>query len=151
MVPEDSEAVVTLLATLVRGGAISEHANAYGGAGDDAAILRAVHLLMENPQLGFIWLTEERSQIVGLVVVCFAVSTNLGKLVAKVPDFVVREDARGRGAGRFLISSLVDELRKLDIGRIDLGVHDTNVSACKFYERVGFVKNHELGMSLVLR
>jgi len=42
------------------------------------------------------------------------------------------------------------ELRAIGVGRVDLGVHDKQHSRTRFYERLGFVSNHETGMALVL-
>lgn len=150
MQPEDQAEAAALLASLIRSDHIAEHSAAYGGAGEDAAIRLALKLFLDRPDLGFIWLAVEDSTVVGLVTVCFAVSTNLGAIVAKLPDFVVTANARGRGIGRFMVTSLVEELRSIGIGRVDLGVHETNAGARRFYDRLGFVVNHELGMSLVL-
>ena len=150
MQSEDEADSAALLATLIRSDEIAGHSGAYGGAGEDAAIHRALRLFLERPELGFAWLTFEEPKLVGLATVCLAISTNLGGMVAKVPDFVVSADARGRGIGQFLMETLVRELTAIGVGRIDLGVHDNNTSARRFYRRVGFVENHELGMSLVL-
>jgi ribosomal protein S18 acetylase RimI-like enzyme len=150
MKPEDRVAAAALLASLIQGDGIAEHSAAYGGAGDDAAIERAFKLFLDRPDLGFIWLTLRESKPVALVTVCFVVSTNLGGLVAKIPDFVVSTDARRQGIGRLTMASLVEELRPLGVGRIDLGVHDNNSKARAFYDSLGFISNHEVGMSLVL-
>jgi GNAT superfamily N-acetyltransferase len=139
-----------LLATLVRGAGIAEHAGAYGGAGDDASIESALALLVERPELGFGWLVEEANAIVAVATACFMVSTNIGAIVARVPDLVAAEKARGRGVGEFAIATLATELRGIGVRRLDLGVHDNNARARRFYERLGFVTNHETGMSLVL-
>lgn len=150
MQPGDQAEAAVLLASLIHSDHVAEHSAAYGGAGEDAAIRRALRLFLDRPELGFTWLTVEDSMVVGLITVCFAVSTNLGAIVAKLPDFVVTADARRRGVGRFMMASLVEELRRMKVGRVDLGVHETNDGARRFYERLGFIANHELGMSLVL-
>jgi ribosomal protein S18 acetylase RimI-like enzyme len=148
---EDLDEVVTLLAPFLASDDIAQHAQAYGGAGDDAAIRRAIGALLDRPELGFVWLVTEDSLIAAAAVVCFAVSTNLGGIVAKIPDFVVREDRRSIGIGSYLLSSLTGELAGLGAGRIDLGVHSSNAGARRFYERHGFVTNHEIGMTLRIR
>lgn len=150
MQPQDRAEAAALLAHFVRSDSIAPHSHAYGGAGDDLAIHRALTLFFERPDLGFTWLTFDDLRLVGLTTVCFAISTNLGAIVAKVPDVVVTERARSRGIGRFIMETLARELRSVGVGRIDLGVHEGNDGARRFYERVGFVDNHESGMSLVL-
>jgi ribosomal protein S18 acetylase RimI-like enzyme len=150
METQDVVGCTALLATLVRGEGIAEHAQAYGGAGEDASIENALRLLTNRSTLGFVWLTEEAGAIVAVATVCFMVSTNIGAIVARVPDLVVAEKARGRGVGAFAIASLAAELRAIGVRRLDLGVHDNNPRARHFYERLGFVTNHETGMALVL-
>jgi len=150
METRDIDGCIALLARLVRGEGIAEHARAYGGAGDDASIERALGLLIDRPALGFGWLVEEAGALVAVATVCFVVSTNIGAIVARVPDLVVTEEARGQGVGAFTIASLAAELRAQGIARLDLGVHDNNSAARRFYERLGFVTNHETGMALVL-
>ena len=147
---EDEPQAAAILAEFIRSDRIAEHSAAYGGAGEDAAIRRALRLFLDRPDLGFTWLTFLDSASVGLTTVCFAISTNLGSMVAKLPDFVIIPDARRRGIGRFMMASLVEELKNAGVGRIDLGVHETNTGARRFYDRLGFIANHELGMSLVL-
>jgi GNAT superfamily N-acetyltransferase len=139
-----------LLASLVRAENIALHAGAYGGPGEDADIERALALFLDRRELGFVWLVEEDTAVVALATVSLAVSTHMGAVVAKVPDLVVRGDARGRGVGAFAVESLGEELRAIGAARIDLGVHENNADARRFYERLGFVANHETGMSLVL-
>jgi len=147
---QDIAGCTSLLATLVRSEGIAEHAQAYGCTGDDASIENALQLLTNRSALGFVWLTEEAGAILAVATVCFMVSTNMGAVVARVPDLVVAEKARGRGVGAFAIGSLAAELRAIGVGRVDLGVHDNNIHARRFYERLGFVSNHETGMALVL-
>jgi GNAT superfamily N-acetyltransferase len=139
-----------LLATLVRGDGVAQHAQAYGGKGDDDSIEKVLRLLSDRSALGFVWLVEEAGSIVAVATVCYLVSTNMGAVVARVPDLVVAENARGRGVGAYAIGSLAAELRAIGVGRLDLGVHDDNARARRFYERLGFVTNHEIGMALVL-
>ena len=150
MGPGDVGESAALIATLLGGEGVAEHAGAYGGAGDTAAIRRALELLLERPELGFAWLVFDGTAPVGIAIASLSVSTNFGGLVAKVPDLVVRPDARGTGVGRFLVESLMDELRRIGAGRLDLGVHDGNDGAKRFYDRLGFVQNHEIGLSRLL-
>jgi GNAT superfamily N-acetyltransferase len=146
----DRDAVLELLCRFLRGDEVGAHADAYGGTADAAAVLRALELFEDNPAIGFVWVALDGEAIVGVITVCFTISSNLGSLVAKIVDFVVAEHARGKGVGRMLLHSLIAELSPSGVGRIDLGVHDSNVGARRFYERVGFRQNYELGLSLLL-
>lgn len=139
-----------LLTSFINSDVVGAHRDVYGGDADASAVDRALALFLEHPNMGFVWIAREGSALVGLAVVCLAVSTNIGGLVAKLPDVVVAASQRGRGIGALLMTSLADELRAAKVRRIDLGVHDDNSGARRFYERLGFAANHEIGMSLVL-
>ncbi|HYS05692.1 MAG TPA: GNAT family N-acetyltransferase [Candidatus Dormibacteraeota bacterium] len=50
----------------------------------------------------------------------------------------VLPELRHRGVGRRLMSAVYDELRRLKVAVLDIGVVATNESARRFYERQGF-------------
>lgn len=150
MAAADLSESAALLIAFLNSDIVGAHRDAYGGEADASAVDRALSLFLKEPALGFVWIARNDEALVGLAVVCLTVSTNIGGIVAKLPDVVVTPRERGRGIGALLMNSLRDELRRSNVRRIDLGVHDDNVDARRFYERLGFVANHEIGMSWVL-
>ena len=116
-------------------------ASAYGDGGIEA-LDRALALFLERPALGFVWLAraeqESRREFVGACVVCRAISTSRGSLVAKLDDVVIRDGWQGRGVGSMMLASLAARLRAEGATRIDTACHRDNKGAWRFYERLGF-------------
>ena len=121
----------------------------YGDRGGPA-VGRALQLFLSRPELGFVWLGTNETGPVAVCVVCFAVSTSTGTLVAKLDDVYVAPHARGRGTGTLLLTSLAAELSALGVARIDTSVHVRNVRAKRYYERNGFRPLGEERLSLLL-
>ena len=121
----------------------------YGDGGPDA-LKRAVQLFVERPELGFVWMASLKGEVVGCCVVCYAISTSRGSIVAKLDDVNVRPGLEGRGIGSAMIESLKAELRRIGVTRIDTATHFDNPGARRFYERHGFASLREERMSCLL-
>jgi GNAT superfamily N-acetyltransferase len=126
-----------------------EVAAVYGDAGP-GALRRALRLFIEKPELGFVWMARSGSDVVGCCVVCYAISTSRGAVVAKLDDVNVRPGLEGRGVGSAMLDSLKAELRRFGVERIDTATHFDNRGARRFYERHGFASLHEERMSCLL-
>ena len=126
-----------------------EVASVYGDAGPDA-LKKALHLFIQKPELGFVWTARDGDVVVGCCVVCFAISTSRGSIVAKLDDVNVRPGLEGRGVGSAMMASLKDELRRIGVTRIDTATHFDNPGARRFYERHGFASLREERMSCLL-
>jgi GNAT superfamily N-acetyltransferase len=122
---------------------------AYGDAGPEA-LKRALRLLLAHPELGFVWVVWDSGTAVGCCVVCYAVSTSAGAVVAKLDDVCVLRGREGQGIGTLLIDSLKIELRRRDVRRIDTSCHLENRRARDFYLRHGFRRLNEERLALVL-
>lgn len=118
-------------------------ASAYGD-GDPAALERALGLFIARPEIGFVWLAwadtgaSPHPLAVGACVVCRAISTARGTLVAKLDDVTIAADWQGRGVGGRMLTALAEHLRAEGISRIDCGCHRSNEGAWRFYARLGF-------------
>jgi len=116
-------------------------AAAYGDGGADA-LDRALGLFLERPEIGFVWLAfaprPGTRRVLGACVVCYAISTSRGALVAKLDDVSIAGHARGQGVGGRMLGALFDELARIGVARIDCGCHRDNEGAWRFYERLGF-------------
>lgn len=126
-----------------------EVAAAYGDGGPQA-LRRALEMFVARPELGFVWMAEREGQVAGCCVVCYAISTSRGSVVAKLDDVNVRPGLEGQGIGGFMIQSLKDELRRAGATRIDTATHFDNPGARRFYERHGFATLREERMSCLL-
>ena len=124
-------------------------ASVYGDGGPEA-LARALRLFVERPELGFVWMARAGREVVGCCVVCFAISTSRGSVVAKLDDVNVRPGLEGRGVGSAMMASLKDELRTAGVTRIDTATHFDHPGARRFYERHGFASLREERMSCLL-
>ena len=122
---------------------------AYGDRGV-VGLNDALYLFLERPELGFVWIARDEQGVAGICVVCYAISTSLGSVVAKLDDVSVKEDRRGQGVGTVMIEQLKEELRGQAVMRIDIAVHVDNPEAKRFYERLGFAALNEERLACVI-
>ncbi len=124
-------------------------ANVYGDCGIEA-LRRALALFIARPELGFVWMARRGPQVVGCCVVCYAISTSRGALVAKLDDVNVRPGLEGGGVGSAMLAQLKDELRRMGVARIDTASHFDNPRARRFYQRHGFASLREERLACLL-
>ena len=124
-------------------------ASAYGDEGPPA-LARALDLFIARPEIGFVWLASIDDDVVGVCVVCYAISTSRGAVVAKLDDVTIVSRWRRQGAGSAMLEHLRDHLRRAGIGRIDTACHRGNPNAWRFYERQGYRPLGEERIALVL-
>src|SRR6266487_4178934 len=75
---------------------------AYGDRGAEG-LKKALELFLKRPELGFVWMARDDKGIAGICVVCYAISTSMGAVVAKLDDVSVKADRRGKGIGTALM------------------------------------------------
>jgi GNAT superfamily N-acetyltransferase len=122
---------------------------AYGDRGHKA-LRRAIKLFLAHPELGFVWLAYEHKKPVGVCVVCYAISTSIGGLVAKLDDVFVVEEKQREGVATRMLFALKKTLRSKGILRIDTSVYKRNRGAENYYEHLKFKMLGEERLSLVL-
>ena len=121
----------------------------YGDGGTEA-LDRALDLFLARPELGFVWLARSGNEAVGACVVCRAISTSRGTLVAKLDDVTIHEQWQGRGVGGQMLRALWTHLAAEGMSRVDCACHRANEGAWRFYERLGFVPLDEERLALLL-
>lgn len=131
-----------------------DSSGAYGDAGAPP-IGQALDMFIARPELGFVWLAfrdggTAGTEAVGMCVVCYAISTSLGAVVAKLDDVFIAAGARGQGVGSAMLKALGAELKAANVLRIDSAVHVKNEGAARFYARAGFKPLHEERIALLL-
>ncbi len=128
-------------------------AAAYGDGGCPA-LDRALALFLERPELGFVWMARvrdgARDTVAGACVVCYAISTSRGGLVAKLDDVTIDAGWQGRGVGSAMLDALVRELLRGGVTRIDTACHRANALAWRFYQQLGFLPLAEERIARVL-
>ncbi len=147
--PDVTDAFMMLSAFLNEDEHYLASSKAYGDRGIQG-LNDALYLFLEHPDLGFVWMAYDEQGAAGICVICYAVSTSMGALVAKLDDVSVKKDRRGKGVGTALIEQLKAQLKKESVRRIDVAVHVRNPEARKFYERIGFVPLEEERLACVI-
>jgi len=122
---------------------------AYGDGGAEA-LERALALFLERPEVGLVWLARSGEVALGACVVCYAISTARGSLVAKLDDVTIREGHRSEGVGTAMLVALTRWLQARGVTRIDSACHRANNGAWRFYERLGFRPLDEERIALLL-
>ena len=120
------------------------------GDGGAQALARALDLFLARPELGFVWLARSGDRIVGACVVCYAISTSRGGLVAKLDDVTVDAKRLGEGIGSAMLAALAAHLGENGVGRIDTACHRGNGGAWRFYARHGFRPLDEERIALLI-
>jgi RimJ/RimL family protein N-acetyltransferase len=127
--------------------------SAYGDGGR-GALARALDLFLARPELGFVWLAYAKQDgervPVGACVVCRAISTSRGAIVAKLDDVTIASSWQGRGVGAAMLGTLCEALRADGVSRIDTACHRDNEGAWRFYARLGFRPLDEERIALLL-
>jgi len=124
-------------------------ASQYGDRGAEA-LDRAIELFLDRPEIGFIWLASVDGRAVAACVVCYAISTSRGTMVAKLDDVTVHPEWQGKGVGGAMVEALRSHLRGSGMSRIDCGCHRDNAGAWRFYERLGFRPLDEERLALLI-
>lgn len=120
------------------------------GDGGPAALERALDLFLARSDLGFVWLASRDQAALGACVVCYAISTSRGGLVAKLDDVTVDPGARSQRVGSAMLDALIRYLRERGVNRIDTACHRANAGAWRFYERNGFQPLDEERIALLI-
>jgi len=120
------------------------------GDGGARALARALDMFLARPELGFVWLASIGASVVGGCVVCYAISTSRGGLVAKLDDVTVDASRQGEGIGTAMLQTLIGHLRQSGVSRIDSACHRDNAGAWRFYARHGFRPLDEERIALLI-
>jgi len=100
--------------------------------------LRGLRLILNNPQLGQLFVLRAGGQVAGMANALLTISTAEGCPVLLLEDVIVKAPWRGRQLGRQLLDHVFDWALASGITRVTLLADRDNTSALAFYERVGF-------------
>ena len=93
---------------------------------------------------------EYKKFILGYAYLSFSYSTSIAMKCVCLEDLYVKEQARGKGVGKYFIDWLVKEYKNY-AGTINLEVTRENLCARKFYESLNFKNSKYLQMYLPLK
>lgn len=86
-----------------------------------------------------ILVADENRRVIAMATIQILISTAEGGPVGLVEDVVVREDCRGRGVGRQLMTAITSWAAERGLTRLQLLADRTNFCALDFYDRMGWL------------
>jgi GNAT superfamily N-acetyltransferase len=101
--------------------------------------LRALRLILANPEKGRLFVARTRGRVVGMATVLSTVSTAEGGPVLLLEDVVVSASYRGEGIGSVLVEHLLQWAGEQGFLRVSLLADADNHGAHCFYEGLDFV------------
>ena len=99
---------------------------------------RGLEMILNNNNIGNIFVAKKNEKIIGMVILLYTVSTALGERVALLEDMVVSPDERELGIGSTLLDHAVKYAIEKGCKRITLLTDKINIRAQKFYKQHKF-------------
>ncbi len=99
---------------------------------------RGLEMILNNNNIGNIFVAKKNEKIIGMVILLYTVSTALGERVALLEDMVVFPDERELGIGSTLLDHAVKYANEKGCKRITLLTDKMNIRAQKFYKQHKF-------------
>jgi len=93
-----------------------------------------------------ILVAESEGRVIAMATIQILISTAEGGPVGLVEDVVVREDYRGQGIGRRLMTALTTWATERGLMRLQLLADRTNFSALDFYNKQGWLPTRLMGL-----
>jgi diamine N-acetyltransferase len=106
---------------------------------DDATNHAVVRQLIENEQLGKIWLILADGEMAGYFALTYGYSLEYAGRDALIDELFIREQFRGRSIGKQTIEFVSDFCRAINIKALHLEVEHENKTAQALYHKTGFV------------
>jgi ribosomal protein S18 acetylase RimI-like enzyme len=100
--------------------------------------LAGLKLILDNPDLGRLFVLRKDGEIVAMANALIAVSTAEGGCVLLLEDVIVKAECRGAGFGRQLVEHVLKWGNAQGMRRVTLLADEDNASALGFYQRMGF-------------
>ncbi len=104
--------------------------------------LRGLQLILDEPQLGRLFVLRIAGQVAGMANALITVSTAEGRKVLLLEDVIVSRAHRGGGYGRKLVEHVLDWAREQGMTRVTLLADRDNATALDFYRALGFDGSH---------
>jgi GNAT superfamily N-acetyltransferase len=127
---DDIEQLVTLLVQLFQ----QEHDFVV----DEAAHHQGLAAIINQPEIGEIFVVEQDNQLIAMVNLLYSISTALGGKVAIIEDMVVKTGYQGQQIGSQLLASVIDYAKSQQCLRLTLLTDHDNHTAHHFYKKQGF-------------
>jgi GNAT superfamily N-acetyltransferase len=108
--------------------------------------LRGLQLILDNPQLGQLFVLRDEVKVLGMANALITISTAEGGRVLLLEDVIVRREHRGNGLGKMLVEHVLLWAKAQGMTRITLLADRCNTVALEFYRKLGFDGSHMMVM-----
>jgi ribosomal protein S18 acetylase RimI-like enzyme len=98
----------------------------------------ALKTLLDNAELGGIWLICCNSQIVGYIALCTGYSLEFAGKDALIDEFYIRSEYRGKGLGKQVLNQIQILAKAQGIQALHLEVERSNIKAQRLYAQATF-------------
>jgi GNAT superfamily N-acetyltransferase len=98
----------------------------------------ALEKILREDSLGYVWLIQADSEIIGYVILTLGYSLEYGGRDAFVDEIFIQEHYRGHGIGAKALQLIEDTCRMLGVRALHLEVERKNTRAYVFYRKFGF-------------
>ena len=100
-----------------------------------------IHILLNHPERGRIWLVSVENKIIGYVVLAFGFSFEYKGKDAFIDELYLKSEYRGLGIGAKVISFVIEEAKILGVKTLHLEAEKHNDAANHLYRKFGFKDN----------
>lgn len=100
---------------------------------DEEKNRKHLHMIMDNEELGKLFLAQDKSNYVGFATIYYSFSSRDAEKIAILNDLYVLSSNRGNGFGRQLMEHCFLYLKTRDINTVRWTTHHDNVTAQKLY------------------
>lgn len=104
--------------------------------------LRGLRLILDEPQLGKLFVLRVDGKVAGMANALITVSTAEGGKVLLLEDVIVSRAHRGGGYGRKLVEHVLAWAKRQGMTRVTLLADRDNTPALDFYRVLGFEGSH---------
>ena len=111
---------------------------------------RGLEMILNNNNIGNIFVAKKNEKIIGMVILLYTVSTALGERVALLEDMVVFPKERKLGIGSMLLDHAVKYATEKGCKRITLLTDKTNIRAQKFYKQHKFNRSSMIPFRMII-
>ena len=103
--------------------------------------LRGLRLILENPQIGRLFVLRVDNQVAGMANALITISTAEGCTVLLLEDVIVKAKYRGQKLGRCLVEHVLDWAHANGMPRVTLLADKDNSPALAFYAQLGLERS----------
>ena len=108
--------------------------------------LHGLKLILDNPQLGRLFVLRDDGKVLGMANALVTVSTAEGGNVLLLEDVIVRREQRGNGLGKMLVEHVLAWAKAQGMTRTTLLADKGNAAALEFYRKLGFADSRMMVM-----